>query len=81
MNVRRPLVCSEPLVETTVLEAPSGTVIPLVNWSGRPIRSLTVTVPIRIPAREVSLASGGAVRRNGDTFTLDLDVADALILR
>jgi hypothetical protein len=81
VNVRRPLVCSEPLVETTVLEAPSGTVIPLVNWSGRPIRSLTVTVPIRIPAREVSLASGGAVRRNGDTFTLDLDVADALILR
>ena len=31
--------------------------------------------------REVSLASGAAVRREGNVFTLDLDVADALILR
>ena len=84
-NVQLPVSCSEPLVETTVIEAKQGVVIPLVNWSAGPVKGLTATVSIKVPAAKVSLASGKAVKRRtegGKTiFTLDLDVADALILR
>lgn len=79
-----PVKCSEPLVETTVIESPQGVVIPLVNWSGEPIHELEVTVSIPTPTTNVSLASGRPViwEVNGhNTFTFDLDVADALILR
>jgi Beta-galactosidase trimerisation domain len=84
-EVDRPVICSEPLVESTVLESKKGVVIPLVNWSGGPVRGLTVTVSIKVPVAKVSLASGKKVqhRKEGgkEVFTLDLDVADALILR
>jgi hypothetical protein len=86
-----PVECSEPLVETTVIEAPQGVVIPLINWKGKdglgvPIKNLRVTVNIPVPTRNVSLASGRPVlmkqQEKGRTdFTLDLNVADALILR
>src|SRR5260370_41351829 len=86
----RPVEWSEPLVETTVIEAPQGVVIPLINWKGKdglcvPIKNLRVTVNIPVPTKKVSLASGRPVRMEGEMgariFTLDLDVADALILR
>jgi hypothetical protein len=84
-KVERPVVCSEPLVENTVIEAKSGVVIPLVNWSAGPVKGLTVTLSINVPTAKVSLASGGAVKHKKESgkqvFTLDLDVADALILR
>src|SRR5262249_7726980 len=80
-----PVTCSEPLVENTVIQAKQGTVIPLINWSGVPQKNLKVTVNIPVPAKQVSLASGGTVSMNQNegklVFTLDLDVADALILR
>jgi hypothetical protein len=86
-----PVACSEPLVETTFIQAPQGTVIPLINWKGKdglgvPIKNLRVTVNIPVPTRDVSLASGRPVRmkqqgKGTTTFWLDLDVADALILR
>ena len=91
-----PVVCEEPPiffhapVESTVIEAPQGIVIPLINWKGKdglgvPIKNLRVTVNIPVPTKNVSLASGRPVamkQENGATvFTLDLDVADALILR
>jgi hypothetical protein len=81
----RPVVCSEPLVETTMIEAKTGTVIPLVNWSAGPIKGLTVTVNVAVPAATAALASGNPVtvarRGRRAVFTLDLDVADALVLR
>ena len=78
--------CSERLVENTVIQAKQGTVISLINWSGAPQKDLRVTVFLPVPTKQVSLASGGAVKTSkGDlgstVFTLDLDVADALILR
>jgi hypothetical protein len=90
LAVKRQVECSEPLVETTVIEAPQGTVIPLINWKGKdglgvPIKDLRVTVNIPVPTKNVSLASGRPVamkQENGATvFSLDLDVADVLILR
>jgi hypothetical protein len=84
-DFERPVVCSEPLVETTVIESKHGVLLPLVNWSAAPVQGLKVTVRLAVPTRDVSLASGKPVRterRDGKTtFTLDLDVADALILR
>jgi hypothetical protein len=80
-----PVKCSERLVESTVIEAKSGVVIPLVNWGAGPVKGLTVTVSIKVPTAKITLASGGAVKhrteRGKHIFTLDLDVADALILR
>jgi hypothetical protein len=81
----RPVSCSERLVDHTVIEARGGTLIPLVNWSNRPVKGLTVTVSLDVPVARVSLASGGKVeagrKDGGHVFRLDLDVADALILR
>lgn len=82
---RSPVLCSHQLVENTVIRAKQGTVISLINWSGVPKKNLTVTVYLTLPTKQVSLASGGAVKmskKDGSlVFTLDLDVADALILR
>jgi hypothetical protein len=84
-GVGRPVRCSEPLVDSTVIEAKQGVLIPLINWSKGPVKGLTVTVALDVPAGKVSLAGGGKVevtRKDGRrVFTLDLDVADALILR
>ena len=81
----RPVVCSEPLVETTIVDAPHGSVVSLVNWSGRPVEKLTVEIRGRIPAGAVTLASGGPVtiqRTDGRlTATLKCGDADALIIR
>ncbi|MBY0523283.1 MAG: beta-galactosidase trimerization domain-containing protein [Gemmataceae bacterium] len=80
-----PVVCSEPLVENTVVQAKSSTLIPLVNWSGAPVKGLTVTVNLPVLAEKVTLASGNKVEMKREAskliLTLDLDVADALILR
>lgn len=80
-----PVVCSQPLVETTILRSPGGVAIPLVNWSGQPVRALRVTIKASVPRSKISLASGNPVKleaADGATvLVLDLDVADALILR
>jgi hypothetical protein len=77
--------CSVPLVENTVIQAKQGTVISLINWSGTPQKNLKVTVDVPVSAKQVSLASGATVKTSREdgklVFTLDLDVADALILR
>jgi hypothetical protein len=72
-------------VESRVIEAKQGTIITLVNWSGKPMQALEVTVTIPTPTAKVELASGKQVQVKREAgkqvFTLDLDVADALILR
>ncbi len=81
---RHPVVASERLVETTIIESNKGVLITVANRSAAPVKNLTVTVKITIPKTAV-LASGAKLtsKTNGDgtEFTLDLDVADALILR
>ncbi len=81
----RPVACSEPLVETTIIDSKHGSLIPLVNWSGKPIEGLEVTIAAKVPTRNITLASGRPVQvgqREGKvTAKFDLDAADALILR
>ncbi|HEX7376161.1 MAG TPA: hypothetical protein VF278_03565, partial [Pirellulales bacterium] len=83
--IARPAVCSEPLVEAMVIESPQGIAISLVNWTGRPIKQLTVTIDFDAPRRSVELAGGGSVRQASDgprrVLTFDLETADVLILR
>ena len=83
---RDPLVtlgCCDPVER--IIEAKQGTLIPLINWSGQPIQSLEVIVTIPTPTNKVELASGKPVQVKHEAgrqiLTLDLDVADALILR
>jgi len=84
-NVSSPVKTSEPLVETTIIESTAGTAVTFTNWNGKPVKGLKVTVNIPVPAKQVSLSTGKQVKMeqvNGKpTFTLDLDVADTLILR
>lgn len=84
-GVARPVECSEPLVAAGIVRAKQGVLIPLVNWSAAPVKALTVTINAIVPTGKISLASGAPVRvarQNGVlTLTLDLDVADALVLR
>ena len=81
----RPVICSNPLVETTVIGSSHGTAITLNNWSGKPAPDLRVTVKMPLRFREATLASDKRVRlsqqKDAAIFRLYLDVADALILR
>jgi hypothetical protein len=85
-GVQRPVKCSDVRVETSVIESPQGTAIPLVNWSGQPVKGLVVTPAFQAPAGKITLASGQIPAVASDekgivSITLDLDVADAIILR
>jgi len=84
-DLPRPVECSEPLVETTIIEARQGTVIPLVNWTGKPLADLQVTVRIKTPTSKITLAGGGPVKVSQVDGQLvlrfALEVADAVILR
>jgi hypothetical protein len=89
-GVPRDVECSNRLVEASVIESAQGLAIPLVNWSGAPIKGLRVVLAaMDLGNRTVRLASGGRVALVKDrsvpadrrVLMLDLDVADALILR
>jgi len=81
----RPLTLNRPLVEASIIESKAGTAIALTNWTTTPIKNLQLTANIPLPTRAVSLSTGKPVTMttvNGKTvFTLDLEVADTLILR
>jgi len=84
-TIVRPVTCSEPLVEASLIESPAGSIIVLTNWSGRPVRDLAVTANIPLPARNATLASGAklTVGKDGQrtVYAFNLDVADVLVLR
>ncbi len=84
-QIARPVSCSQPLVETTVIESKYGFAIPLVNWTSQPVKGLQVTVSIATPKAKATLASGRPVKvdeQDGSrVYTFDVDVADVLILR
>ncbi len=85
ITLSKPVVCSAPFIESTVISSKHGHLIPLINWTRTPAKSLKVTLDPSISGNNVSLASGGKVdiKKDGGNVvvTLDLDVADALIVR
>jgi hypothetical protein len=85
-SIQRPVETSVSLVETTMIESRQGLAVPLINWSGAPVKGLTVRLNINASGENASLASGNKLReekRDGRrrVFSLDLEVADALIVR
>lgn len=80
VDVERDVICSDSLVETTVIQAKQGWVVSLVNWSGRPAKGLSLKLSLP-RAAGAELATGLPVRRKGDRYIFDLDVADGLVLR
>jgi hypothetical protein len=84
-DLKRPVQCSQPLVETTVIQSNHGALIPLVNWTPSPIKELQVKVGITLPTKQIALASGRPVKRSNESgklvLTFDLDVADGLMFR
>jgi hypothetical protein len=82
----RPVVCSEPLVETTCIDTaqPARLAVPLMNYAGKPIAQLTVRIAGLKTARRVRSvhhARLAPVFRDGDTIVkLPLDVADMLLI-
>ena len=84
-QVVRPVACSQPLVEASLIESQGGAVVVLTNWSGKPLKALEVTFRGPPPGPNASLASGARLAKKRDAdrtvFTFDLDVADVLILR
>jgi hypothetical protein len=82
-----PVLSSEPRVDIGVLAAAKlGTVIPVTNWAGKPLVGLNLTLQFDCNFETAALASGGKVvasktASGRSTFALDVDVADAIILR
>lgn len=85
-GIERPLSGSNPLVEIRGIQSPHGWVLPLINWSGTPVKRLSLR--ISDPPRHFA----HIFRTSGEPLTvltnpaaleiqLDLDDADLLILR
>lgn len=76
---------SAPMVETTLLESPRGLAVPLLNWSGKPLTRITVTLPIpgtgNYTIRSVECGVLPGVRKgNCMTISLPLHTIDVLML-
>jgi len=82
----RPVACSEPLVETSVIDTaqPHRLAVPLMNYTGRPLKALTVKVNGLASAALVRSVAQGRLRPRfeGDAMlvTLPLEVADMLLV-
>jgi hypothetical protein len=82
----RPVTCSETLVESTTIDTskPPRLAVPLMNYTGKPIRQLTVAVRGVPKAASVRSVEQGRLRPKfeGDTMilTVPLDVADMLLI-
>ena len=75
------VMCIRDNVEASVIDSPKGSVIILTNWGGKPSKELVVMLPKHLKNKKITRASGKPFQRNGSRIVLDLDVADALILR
>jgi hypothetical protein len=83
VGVERPVNCSEPLVATMRVQSKQGMIISLVNWTGRPVKQMTLDCAEAVAYPEAHLASGATLKQqgpNGIGFVFDLDVADAIVL-
>ena len=80
----RPVLCSEPLVETTSIDSPGKLGIPLINYTGKPIEKLTVKIAGLKSAKSVRSVERGALQPKfaGDMLTVELPVtvADMLLI-
>ena len=80
----RPVVCSEPLVETTSIDSPGKLGVPLINYTGKPIEKLTVKIAGLQSAKSVRSVERGVLKPKFDgelcTIELPINVADMLLI-
>lgn len=86
----RPVVTSDGLVETTCIDTPAKNgqpaklAIPLVNWSGKPVAALEVTIRGVDKASKVRSVERGELKfeqtKDGLRVMLPLDAADMLLI-
>jgi hypothetical protein len=86
----RPVECDVQLVEATCIDTPAANgksarlAVPLMNYTGKPVQSLTVKLPGLAKATSVRSVERGALKaesRDGALFiALPLDVADMLLI-
>ena len=86
----RPVVCSETLVESSVIDtpalagAPARLGVPLMNYTGKPIAKLEVKLTGLTGAKAIRSIERGVLKsetRDGATVvTLPLNVADMLLI-
>ena len=69
---------SASLVETSIIDSPSGSAITLTNWTNTPQKQLTLILDDSFPKASARLASGGGISRSGNRLVFELDVADVI---
>ncbi|MCG3148649.1 MAG: hypothetical protein PCFJNLEI_02094 [Verrucomicrobiae bacterium] len=83
-NFVRPVVCSEPLVESAIIDSAGKIGIPLINYTGQPLEKLTVKVAGVATAKSVRSLERGLLKPTfeGDQMTVELpvNVADMLLI-
>lgn len=77
----RHITCSETLVEANIIDSPKGSVVILTNWSAGPIENLEITLPADLANKKLTTATGAVVQKDDNKVTLNLNIAEALILR
>jgi len=84
-RVIRPVECSAPLIEASLLSSSKGSVVPLANWSMEPIRALTVILRPPKQVKAVESVKQGKLRfktvPGGIQVTLPLESTDMLLVR
>ena len=83
-SARRHVIVSEPGVEACLLESPEGLAVTLLNWTGRPIRELQVTIPTEQHFQNAIAVEAGQLQamsvNQGVQFRLPLKSVDILLL-
>jgi len=61
-HVEMPVKCNVPLVDAVYMTSPKGIVIPLANYTLRPIKNLTLDIKITKPIHKVRSVNQGALK-------------------
>ena len=83
----RPVLSSEPLVDTGVIAASDkGTAVVVVNWGAAPVQALNLTLQFKCDFSDATLASGhklgvSSTAQGWVSLVFDLGIADSVILR
>lgn len=84
VGIRKNVICSEPLVESTVLESEAGMAVPLMNFSEKKLDALQVKIQKPIKFSSVDTVMGGKTTYTVDgdfiVLTLPLDLTDVVLL-
>jgi hypothetical protein len=83
-KLTKPVECSEPLVDASIVESDKGIVIPLANFTGKPIKHLRVTLRDVGEPRRIRTTQQGELkaRRGADGLVVEFPIGltDFLVL-